>query len=67
MGHMQPTYGPVTDMTCPTSGGATVLVNGNEADVIPKHEHMLCVSGDLSNEDDSHCMGVYQRAPYAGS
>jgi len=64
---MQPTYGPVTDNTCPTSGGSTVLVNGNEADVIPMQEKMANVSGDLSNEDDSHCVGVYQRADFAGS
>lgn len=67
MGHMQPTYGPVTDNTCPTAGGKTTIVQGNEALVIPMHEKMACVSGDLSNEDDSNCQGVYRRADYAGS
>ena len=30
-GGMQPTYGPVTDNTCPTVGGNQTIINGNEA------------------------------------
>ena len=64
---MQPTYGPRTDNTCPTTGGDKNIVNGDERDVIPTYEKMGAVSGDLSGEDDSHCVGVYQRAGFAGS
>lgn len=65
-GGMQPTYGPVTDNTCPTTGGSTVIVNGNEADVIPTQEHMSVAVSPLS-EDDSHVQGIYRETNFAGS
>ena len=68
MGHVQPTYGPVTDNTHLTTGGSTVLVNGQERDaILATYEGMTCATAPLSNEDDSNCVGVYQRASYAGS
>jgi hypothetical protein len=63
---MQPTYGPVTDNTCPTTGGDKNIVNGNEADVIPTYEHMSVVVSDLS-EDDSYVQGIYRETNFAGS
>lgn len=66
MGQMQPTYGPRTDNICPTAGGSTVLVNGDERLVIPVQEKMACVHSDLA-EDDSHVQGVYREQNFAGS
>lgn len=63
---MQPTYGPVTDNTCPTAGGDKTIVNGNEADVIPMQEHMGVVVSPLM-EDDSHVQGIYRETDFAGS
>ena len=65
-GGMQPTYGPMTDMTCPTTGGDKNIVNGNEADVIPKQEGMGVVVSPLG-EDDSHVQGIYREQNFAGS
>lgn len=59
MGHMQPSYGPRTDNECPTSGGDTTLVNGDERLVIPMHEKMTCTYSPLG-EDDSHVQSVYR-------
>lgn len=53
-----------------TVGGNTMLVNGNEADTLDHAiESTPYRSGDLSNEDDSHVMGVYrqQADDFAGS
>lgn len=63
---MQPTYGPVTDMTCPTDGGDKNIVNGNEALVIPVQEKMSVVVSPLG-EDDSHVQGIYREANFAES
>lgn len=60
---MQPDYGPRTDMTCPTSGGSTTLVNGDESLVIPKHQHMGCVYAELGEGED-HTVGVYRKTSY---
>lgn len=65
---MQPSYGPVTDNTFPTDGGTTTVVTGDEWPYVNKQvENTMCTKGPLSNEDDSHCQGVYRRAGYAGS
>ena len=66
-GNMAPTFGPQTNDSCPTAGGDTRLINGNEADVIPMQEKMAVRSGPLSNEDDSHVQGVYREQDFAGS
>lgn len=65
---MQPTYGPVTDNTRLTDGGDKTLVNGQECEAIrATYEGMAARTGPLSNEDDSHVMGVYGERDFAGS
>lgn len=60
MGHQQPYYGPVTDNTCPTDGGTTTVITGNEWPYVNKlSEQMACVYSPLG-EDDSHVVGVYR-------
>jgi hypothetical protein len=53
-----------------TTGGNTMLVNGNEAVTLDNTiESTVTRTGDLSMEDDSHVMGAYKEmaSDFAGS
>lgn len=66
-GGMQPSYATPTDNTCPTDGGSTVIVTGDEWPYINKQEKMTVRTGTLSFEDDSHVQGIYRESDFAGS
>lgn len=66
-GGMQPTYGPCTDNTHLTTGGSTVLVNGQECEAIVATYEPMAVAVSGLSEDDSHVQGIYREQNFAGS
>lgn len=64
MTHIQPTHGPRTDNTMPTTGGNRTLINGDEfLGDDQELEAMQCVYSELG-EDDSHVTPVYREHSY---